>query len=103
MSSIKIVFGAAWGLWTNDETGPKLLDILREEGIREIDTARGYVDSEKKIGERGAAQEFIIGTKFSGVWAKQPANREEILKSAATSLELLKTDKVQNSRTPVRP
>ena len=97
MSGIKIVFGAAWGLWTNDETGPKLLDILREEDIKEIDTARGYGDSEKKIGERGVAQEFIIGTKFSGVFAKQPATREGIFKSATTSFDFLKTDKVQNS------
>ncbi|KAH8900747.1 aldehyde reductase [Thozetella sp. PMI_491] len=94
MSGVKVVYGAAWPSWSSDETGPKILDILREEGVKEIDTARGYTNSEEKIGQRNASSEFAIGTKFSGVWAGVPATREEIWNSATTSLEMLKTDQV---------
>ncbi|KAH6662073.1 NADP-dependent oxidoreductase domain-containing protein [Halenospora varia] len=94
MSGIKVVFGASGPLWSNDDSGLKVLEILKEEGIKDLDSARGYGDIEEKLGQRGAAKDFIISTKFSGAWFNISATQEEIAKSAATSFELLKTDQV---------
>ena len=94
MSGIKIVFGSAGPLWSSDEKAPQVLEILKEEGVKELDTARGYGDSEEKHGLRDTSKEFIVSTKFSGAWSGTRATSEEIKKSADTSFELLKTDQV---------
>ncbi len=94
MPPVKIVFGCAGPLWFRDETNAQVLEHLKEEGIKELDSARAYGTSEEKLGYREAAKEFIISTKFSATWRDKPANREEIQKSIDISLQLLKTDQV---------
>ncbi|KAH8807419.1 NADP-dependent oxidoreductase domain-containing protein [Xylogone sp. PMI_703] len=94
MTPVKIVFGCGGRIWNNDETNAKVLEILKEEGVKDLDSARAYGPSEEKLGYREAAKEFIISTKFSGVWDGKSANREEIQKSIETSLGLIKTSQV---------
>jgi aflatoxin B1 aldehyde reductase len=94
MSPAKIVFGCAGPLWFSDESNAKVLELLKEEGVKELDSARGYGKSEEKLGYREAAKEFTISTKFSATWVDKPANREEIQQSIATSLRFLKTNQV---------
>ncbi len=93
-TGVKIAWGAVGSGWASDELGPKIIEALREGGIKEIDTARTYPDSEELLGKRGVPNEFIVSTKWSGAWQGIPATREEILKSAETSFSTLKTDQV---------
>ncbi|KAF7555930.1 hypothetical protein G7Z17_g1812 [Cylindrodendrum hubeiense] len=103
MSSIKVVFGAAGPLWDNDDIAKKVLDILDKEGIKDIDTARLYPDSEERIGDLGAAARFSVGTKHPGGFVPE-TDENGILKIAEESLRLLQTDQVDvyYLHTPVR-
>ena len=89
-----IVFGAGSVAWIDDTIGPQIVEVLREEGVRNIDTAPRYPDSEKTVGERGAAQEFSISTKWSDGYSSIVKKSEDIIKSFENSLRLLRTDKV---------
>lgn len=92
---MKIAFGAVGSAWTSDDTGPQLLEILNKEGIRNIDTANVYGNSEELLGKRGAAQNFIIDTKHPGGWRPDPATKQNIIEIAEKSLGLLQTDQVR--------
>jgi aflatoxin B1 aldehyde reductase len=70
-----------------------LLDILKSRGIRNIDTARIYGDSEKCLGEVKAAQSFIIDTK-SPAFAPKALTGSSLKDGIQTSLSLLGTEKV---------
>ncbi|KAF7557607.1 hypothetical protein G7Z17_g540 [Cylindrodendrum hubeiense] len=94
MSDIKIIFGALGEAWKSDETGPKVLDILTKEGIKNIDTARIYEGSEELLGKRGAAQRFTIDTKHPGGWRSEPATKANVLEIAEKSLGLIQTKQV---------
>ncbi|KAI9763912.1 MAG: hypothetical protein M1840_009024 [Geoglossum simile] len=94
MTPAKIVFGCTGSLWFRDESNAQVLELLKEEGVKELDSARGYGKSEEKLGYREAAKDFVISTKFSGAWVGKPASREEVQQSIATSLKLLKTNQV---------
>lgn len=65
----------------------RLLRKAYAGGITFFDTARGYTDSEEKIGAAlsGLRQEVIIATKSRG------RNRKKVLEEIATSLAKLKT------------
>ncbi|KAH8894153.1 putative aldehyde reductase [Thozetella sp. PMI_491] len=93
-AGIKIVFGAVGRAWNDDAKAAQMLDIFREEGVKDFDSARAYPNSEESLGARGIPNEFIVSTKFSGLWLNVPATRENILQSAETSFGLLKTDQV---------
>jgi len=96
VSPVKIVYGCSGSVWFNDETNGLVLELLKQVGVREVDSARGYGASEEKLGLRRAAQSFIISTKFSGQWGNRPANRENIQRSMAKSLALLQTQQVRH-------
>lgn len=70
------------------DEGVKLLRQAYEGGMRYFDTARGYSDSEKKLGIafEGMRDQVIIATKTP---AKTPA---QFWKDLETSLDMLKTD-----------
>lgn len=70
---------------------PEAVRILRkayENGINFFDTARGYTDSEEKIGNAlsDVRKEIIIATKT------QARTKDQLLKHLETSLQKLKTD-----------
>lgn len=73
------------------ETWDEAVKILRkayENGINMFDTARGYADSEAKIGDalRGVRKEIYISSKT-------PANdKTGLMRDLETSLKMLKTD-----------
>ena len=70
-----------------EEAGPVLHAAL-DQGINFIDTARGYSDSEEKIGRHlsGRRNEFVLATKSFA------RSREGMAQDIDTSLKLLKTD-----------
>jgi len=68
----------------------RILRKAHASGITFYDTARGYTDSEEKLGRafEGVRSEIVIATK-SGA-----KTRDELLAHAETSLKLLRTDHV---------
>ena len=70
------------------EESKKILQKAYTSGINFFDTARGYTDSEEKIGNALAdvRNNIIIATKSPS------ENRESVLRDLATSLKNLKTD-----------
>ena len=73
------------------ETAKKILLHAYESGINFYDTARGYSDSEEKIGYAlsPVRKDIFIATKCSGA-----KNRSDVLTLLETSLKNLKTDYV---------
>ncbi|KAF5854731.1 hypothetical protein ETB97_012681, partial [Aspergillus alliaceus] len=70
------------------------LGLLEAGGVKTIDTARVYLNSEEWLGQAGAAARFSIDTKYPGGFAPEVSSREDVIKSADESLRLLKTDQV---------
>jgi len=73
------------------ETAGKILRAAYDAGINFFDTARGYSDSEEKMGEAlsDVRKDIYIATKVSGA-----KNRDEVLSKLETCLKNLKTDYV---------
>ena len=71
------------------ETAKSILRRAYDAGINFYDTARGYTDSEEKIGYSlsDVRKEIIIATKCSG-----SKNKQDVLDKVETSLKNLKTD-----------
>lgn len=87
-------FGRVDGEWSNDDNVRKGLEILKEQGVRNIDTAQLYGQgaSETCIGRVGAFKDFSIDTKWIGGWAGSAwASEETIIDTAKQSLERLRT------------
>lgn len=76
-----------------DDELKAFFDVLHEFNIKNIDTARIYVDSEKRLGEIGASSSFIIDTK-APAFAPKAHSKQSIVSGVDESLRLLKTDKV---------
>lgn len=93
MSHIQIVMGGGASLTMNPDP-PGLLNILEEEGVQKIDTARIYGKSEEILGELGAASRFIIDTKAPGGWTPGSLKPDVLIANAKESLERLKTKQV---------
>jgi hypothetical protein len=56
MAGVQVIYGAgSAGSWGSEVDGPKVLDVLEELGVTNIDTARIYGPSEQLLGQRGAA------------------------------------------------
>ncbi|VUC25767.1 unnamed protein product [Clonostachys rosea] len=97
MSGLRVIYGAgSAGSWGSETEGPKVADVLQEFGVDKIDTARIYLKSEERIGQRGVAAKFKIDTKHPGGFARTTnATKENVLEVADISFGLLKTDKVE--------
>ncbi|KAL4867079.1 hypothetical protein BDV12DRAFT_198559 [Aspergillus spectabilis] len=82
-SSVEVVFGS--GSWKSDtefegfEKIKQVIPLLEREGIKTIDTAALYGDSEVILGRLGAAKAHTIDTKYHGGFATNLATKEEIL------------------------
>ena len=100
---IKVVFGGAMvnkGRAFEDEHAlEELFAVLKKEGVKNIDTAQLYGDSEEILGKAGAPKEFIIDTKAKGGFAPGSPTKENIIKDAKESMRKLGTDKVSKSHT----
>jgi aflatoxin B1 aldehyde reductase len=95
---IKIIFGGG-GLrpergFPDHHEVKKALDILEEEGIDTIDTARLYGPSETLLGQAGAGDRFILDTKVAGGFIKGSLSKDGIKKSVEKSLGELRIKKV---------
>lgn len=87
------VFGAAPLGSCSKENVQAFVDTLSKNGIKHIDTARAYPDSEKKLGEIGASKTFIIDTKAAG-FKPNSLSRDTITASLTESLSLLNTNQI---------
>ncbi|QEU59475.1 hypothetical protein KDRO_B07470 [Kluyveromyces lactis] len=90
---VKVVYGAFPIGRLPEEDAKEIFNVLKENGIDEIDTARAYEGSEKVIGEAGWSSEFIVDTKAPRT--VQDRETEEVLSaSIEESLSLLKLPSV---------
>lgn len=96
----------------------KILDIAKKHGISRVDTARlcpptsslaltiqtnifdcqGMGDSELTLGKKNVASQFTITTKAPTMAGNGAGSRENVLKAAKESLEVLKLQKVRKVR-----
>jgi len=81
---------AYWSPEVQDE----FIKVWAEYGIKDMDTAYSYPESEKALGEKGFSSKYIIHTKAKG-WAPGVMTTEGILESAAKSFKELQTDSVE--------
>ncbi|KAJ1555939.1 Aflatoxin B1 aldehyde reductase member 2 [Cladochytrium tenue] len=91
---VKIVFGTYGDVWYSDANLAEAAAVLKEAGIRTLDSARAYGDSEAVIGRLGLPARFTVDTKHPGGFHPLGATKESILEVAATSFGLLKTDQI---------
>lgn len=100
MSSLTIVFGAGTfttqlGTYKSSEDIKPFLDVLQELGIKDLDTATLYHESETWLGENKAAARFPnISTKHPGLAFPNPATKDEVIAVGKASLEKLATNQV---------
>ena len=79
----------------DEKTLKELFAVLKKDGVKNIDTAQLYGDSEEMLGEVGAAKEFIIDTKAKGGFAPGSPTKENIIKDAKESMKKLGTEQVR--------
>jgi aryl-alcohol dehydrogenase-like predicted oxidoreductase len=97
MSTVELSFGG--GTFMSEESFGSVekmregLSILQAEGIKYIDTATLYGESEKFLGDLGASKTHTIDTKYPGGFAG-PSSKEKILATANESLKKLQTNQV---------
>ena len=97
---IKLVFGTAsfqpGPSGTTYDDAMKQLTVLEEFGVKTIDTAYIYGDSEVWLGSADAASRFILDTKHPGGASQEHATEQEVVEKAQKSLERLKTGSVSS-------
>ncbi|KAL4781071.1 NADP-dependent oxidoreductase domain-containing protein [Aspergillus varians] len=96
-SNVELVFGGA-SFRSQESFGDmdaknQALSILQDEGIKYIDTAAAYGESEQILGTLGAAKTFIVDTKYPGS-VGTPSTKEGIIGFANESLKKLQTNQV---------
>lgn len=97
MSPVELSFGG--GAFHTEETFGSIekmkeaISILQAEGIKYIDTAAIYGESEKFLGELDASKTHTIDTKYPGGFAGS-SSKEKILATANESLKKLQTNQV---------
>lgn len=94
-SAPKLVFGSTPFFGGEVDVIKQYLEILRELGIKTIDTAQLYGESEAGLGQAQAASDFIIDTKMSCTFMNLPATKANVVKYGRESLEKLQTDSVR--------
>lgn len=101
MASIKIIWGG--GSIMDEVSYPTLesinevLDVLQAKGIKTIDTAKLYNNSEELLGELHADSRFTIDSKYPGGFGPEPSTPESFVTTLNESLALLQTDQVSFS------
>lgn len=93
---IRIIYGGIFPKvrgWTPEKV-KEALDFLETEGIRVIDTAACYLESEELLGVTDAATRFTIDTKVSGGLSESMSTTESVIQSCENSLTRLRTTSV---------
>lgn len=87
MGGLKIVFGAAGfnpGTAFGDHKAiNEVLDVLEKNGVKNLDTAQLYGQSEEVLGEVDAGKRFIIDTKSKGGFDLGNALKPDVLRKLA--------------------
>jgi len=90
MPGLKIVFGTAGfnpgrGAFGDVESIKEVLDVLEKNGVKNLDTAQLYGQSETLIGKAGAGANgrFVIDTKSKGGFDLGNALKPEVLREQA--------------------
>lgn len=99
MAAPTIVFGG--GIFTppyvnSADEVQEYLDLLPELGIKTIDTAALYGQSEKYLGEKEAHKKFTIDTKHPGIMSEEPSTKDVVVASGKESLKKLGTSQVRS-------
>jgi len=91
--SITVVFGAAsignregWNTETELDAAFK---VLEAHGVKVLDSAQLYGESEKTLGQVKAGERFTIDTKWIGGWSPGSATKEAVISSAKESIKKL--------------
>jgi aryl-alcohol dehydrogenase-like predicted oxidoreductase len=96
MSGVELVFGGAtWTSATDFEGLEKQkegLATITAAGIKTIDSAVIYGDSEEVLGTLGAAKTHPIDSKYPGGFGPNPSTKEDIIATAERGLEKAKAD-----------
>jgi aryl-alcohol dehydrogenase-like predicted oxidoreductase len=98
MTNIKLIWGGgsvmdAVSYPTLDSIN-EVLDILHAKGVKSIDTARIYANSEELLGKVHAGSRFAIDSKLPGGFGTEPFTPETIVSTLKETLTLLQTDQV---------
>lgn len=97
MAAPTIVFGG--GILTppyvkDADEVEEYLNLLEELGVKIIDTAALYGESEKFLGETKAASRFTIDTKHPGFMNPEVSTKDVVIASGKESLKKLGTSQV---------
>ncbi|KAJ1323877.1 aflatoxin B1 aldehyde reductase [Microdochium nivale] len=94
-NNVKIVFGGAAFVEGPVEDVTSWLNTLESAGIKDIDTAQVYGQSETLLGKAGAAsRKFNLDTKAASGFGPDPTTAEVVIKCGQESLMKLQTDSV---------
>lgn len=84
----------------NDEQQKAFLDTCKDYGVKSIDTAYLYGDSEEVLGRLQAPSSFSIDTKHPGgnspFIGGDPATKQNVIEIAKKSLDRLQTKQVRH-------
>jgi aflatoxin B1 aldehyde reductase len=98
MPGLKIIFGGGGinpgSAFPDIPSIKAALKVLQDNGVKNIDTAQLYGESERLLGEANAGDDFIIDTKCRGGFDAGNALKPEVLtKLAHESIEKVKVKK----------
>lgn len=91
--TVKIIYGGYVADLTLEQI-EETLAVLQEEGVKNIDTAQLYGNSEELLGQVNAASRFIVDTKHVGGFQPGESTKEKVIARGEQSLKNLKTDSV---------
>ncbi|KAI9825299.1 MAG: hypothetical protein M1832_001333 [Thelocarpon impressellum] len=91
---IKVLFGTAPAARWPAEVAQEYLTVLQSGGVKDLDTASLYAESEKTLGALGAPKRFTIHTKAPGFYPGT-LGKASVLAGAAKSLAELGVDSVE--------
>lgn len=97
MAGLKVILGGGI-FWSKDQWSPSklqtFLDCLAAAGVKSIDTAQLYGESEAVLGEASSRTEFEIGTKLPGITVPGSFQTEQVVERTQESLRKLNVDQI---------
>ncbi|KAJ3051122.1 hypothetical protein HK097_007907 [Rhizophlyctis rosea] len=89
-----LVYGSGNLMAGDVEEARQFLDLVEKLGIKQVDTARIYGESEAVLGKLKSHERFLIDTKAPGFGAPQAQSKENLPQALKTSFEALGVEKV---------
>lgn len=80
--------------FSKPEERSQVLDVLLQNGVKNIDTARLYPGSEDAIGKLEKRKEFTIDTKIPGGFAPGHVSKDEVIRDCQDSLDRLQIEQI---------